>query len=147
MMGVRFPTRVRTTQVPYDRPIPRFQSCPKNTMGNFPRGFLCELLVVELKNSLGLGSNSLRCTVPRNSKTAFPLVSSYLHLVKQSPPVHQTIFGKLVSSRMIQSPLYSQSGKQPYFGSQKPLNVFADFGHFLDYLPQRTEVHKRGSEP
>ena len=106
-MGVRFPTRVRTTQVPYDRPIPRFQSCPKNTMGNFPRGFLCELLVVELKNSLGLGSNPLRCTVPRNSKTVFSLVSSYLHLVKQSPPVHQTIFGKLVSSRMIQSPLYS----------------------------------------
>ena len=119
MMGVRFPTRVRTTQVPYDRPIPRPSPAKKNTMGKCPRGFLCELLVVELKNSLGLGSNPLRCTVPRNSKTVFSLVSSYLHLVKQSPPVHQTIFGKSVSSRMIQSPLYSAPILNPHNKSRK----------------------------
>jgi len=39
---------------------------------------------------------------------------------------------------------YSQSGKQPYFRLQKPLNIFADFGHFSDYLPLRTGVHKEG---
>jgi hypothetical protein len=37
-------------------------------------------------------------------------------------------------------------GNNPTSGRFFSLNIFADFGHFSDYLPLRTGVHKRGSK-